>query len=135
MHGTDGRGSDRFGSSPGAIPPAHGEDAGPHVIRADFAAHATHRDAPEGGGGAPIPFDGEAPDGDAPSPEVMAARAAARNEMVRLRVEHRDLDEAIAALGRTVCDQLQLQRLKRRKLAMRDRIRQLEDQLTPDIIA
>ncbi|QLP97439.1 MAG: DUF465 domain-containing protein [Rhodoblastus sp.] len=55
--------------------------------------------------------------------------------MERLRVEHRDLDDAITALGRAVGDQLQLQRLKRRKLALRDRIRQLEDQLTPDIIA
>ncbi len=58
------------------------------------------------------------------------------SEMERLREEHRDLDAAIAALqvvGRA--DQLQLQRLKKRKLVLRDRLSFLEDQATPDIIA
>jgi hypothetical protein len=53
-----------------------------------------------------------------------------------LRVEHRDLDSAIAALfeaGST--DQLQLARLKKRKLRLRDEIALLEDQMIPDIIA
>ncbi len=53
-----------------------------------------------------------------------------------LRVEHRDLDSAIAALveaGST--DQLQLARLKKRKLRLRDEISMLEDQMIPDIIA
>jgi hypothetical protein len=57
-------------------------------------------------------------------------------EVERLRQEHRDLDAAIDALmavGAT--DLLQLQRLKKRKLALRDRIAILEDSLTPDIIA
>ncbi|MEN2785356.1 YdcH family protein [Sphingomonas qilianensis] len=52
------------------------------------------------------------------------------------RMEHRDLDSAIAALveaGST--DQLQLARLKKRKLRLRDEIGMLEDQLVPDIIA
>ena len=57
-------------------------------------------------------------------------------ELSRLREEHRDLDEAIEALKLSVAvDQLQLQRLKKRKLVLRDRITHLEDQITPDIIA
>ena len=53
-----------------------------------------------------------------------------------LRTEHRDLDsaiEALRALGSS--DQLQIARLKKRKLALRDEITMLEDQLIPDIIA
>jgi hypothetical protein len=53
-----------------------------------------------------------------------------------LRVEHRDLDCAIAALGQSVVtDQLQLARFKKRKLRLRDEIQMLEDHLVPDIIA
>jgi hypothetical protein len=60
--------------------------------------------------------------------------AAAR--LVRLRMEHRDLDAAIEALRATTApDQLQLARLKKRKLRLKDEICQLEDQLIPDIIA
>ena len=59
-----------------------------------------------------------------------------REELARLQQEHRDLDTAIDALidapGR---DQIQVQRLKKRKLILRDRIAFIEDQLTPDIIA
>lgn len=54
----------------------------------------------------------------------------------RLREEHQDLSDAISALealGRA--DQLQIRRLKRQKLYLKERIIQLEDQLTPDIIA
>ncbi|TCP37119.1 DUF465 domain-containing protein [Sphingomonas sp. BK235] len=53
-----------------------------------------------------------------------------------LRLEHRDLDAAIAALGEGgTADQLQLMRLKKRKLRLRDEIALLEDQIIPDIIA
>lgn len=53
-----------------------------------------------------------------------------------LRIEHRDLDQAIIALaGVAVPDQLQLARLKKRKLRLRDEIAWCEDQLVPDIIA
>lgn len=53
-----------------------------------------------------------------------------------LRIEHRDLDAAIAALTTTaVPDQLQVARLKKRKLRLRDEIAQIEDRLVPDIIA
>jgi len=57
-------------------------------------------------------------------------------ELGRLKEEHRDLDSAIEALEHMVAgDQLQIQRLKKRKLGLKDRIAYLEDQLTPDIIA
>lgn len=57
-------------------------------------------------------------------------------EMEMLRQEHRDLDAAIDALQQMGApDQLQIQRLKKRKLVLRDRITKLEDMLTPDIIA
>jgi hypothetical protein len=56
--------------------------------------------------------------------------------LARLRQEHRDLDAAIEALHNAPgADILQVQRLKKRKLQLRDRIRLVEDQLTPDIIA
>ena len=57
-------------------------------------------------------------------------------ELARLKQEHRDLDTAIEALESMVAgDQLQIQRLKKRKLVLKDRISYLEDQITPDIIA
>jgi hypothetical protein len=57
-------------------------------------------------------------------------------ELSRLKQEHRDLDAAIEALENMVAgDQLQIQRLKKRKLILKDRMSFLEDQLTPDIIA
>ncbi len=53
-----------------------------------------------------------------------------------LRVEHRDLDCAIAALGHAAAtDQLQMARLKKRKLRLRDEIMMIENALIPDIIA
>lgn len=62
--------------------------------------------------------------------EIIRARLEA------LRCEHRDLDEAIAALSaqqRTAS--LTLQRLKKQKLRLKDQIARIEDDLTPDIIA
>ncbi len=59
-----------------------------------------------------------------------------RAQLARLRQEHRDLDAAIEALQSVPgTDILQIQRLKKRKLVLRDRITFIEDQLTPDIIA
>ena len=56
--------------------------------------------------------------------------------LTALRVEHRDLDTAIGALlDKPMIDQLQLARLKKRKLRLRDEIAMLEGQLIPDIIA
>jgi len=63
-------------------------------------------------------------------------RSAYEMELEALRQEHRDLDAAIEALqGAGAADQLQVQRLKKRKLVLRDRLTWLEDALTPDIIA
>ena len=59
-----------------------------------------------------------------------------RAQLTRLRQEHRDLDAAIEALQLSPgSDLLQVQRLKKRRLMLRDRIIAIEDQLTPDIIA
>jgi hypothetical protein len=59
-----------------------------------------------------------------------------RQQIEVLKIEHRDLDASILALQeQTVPDQLQIARLKRRKLALKDKIMALEDQLVPDIIA
>jgi hypothetical protein len=61
---------------------------------------------------------------------------ALREQLARLQQEHRDLDAAIAALaGSPGSDLIQVQRLKKRKLVLRDKIRRIDDQLTPDIIA
>ncbi len=57
-------------------------------------------------------------------------------QLARLQQEHRDLDAAIDALHQSPApDLLRLQRLKKRKLLLRDRIAFIEDQITPDIIA
>lgn len=62
--------------------------------------------------------------------------AALRAQLSRLNQEHRDLDAAIDALSnQPSVDLIQVQRLKKRKLVLRDRISFIEDQLTPDIIA
>jgi hypothetical protein len=62
--------------------------------------------------------------------ETLKARLAA------LKSEHRELDGTIARISeRTPFDQLQLQRLKKRKLLLKDRIAKIENELLPDIIA
>jgi hypothetical protein len=59
-----------------------------------------------------------------------------RRRLAMLRTEHRDLDAAIAALvAADSQDQLQVARLKKRKLQLKDQIAMIEDYLTPDIIA
>ena len=61
---------------------------------------------------------------------------ALHSKVAELRQEHQDLDAAIQALvSLPHPDQLLIARLKRRKLALRDQIAQIEDQLTPDILA
>ena len=62
--------------------------------------------------------------------------AELRKRLEQLRIEHRDLDAAINALSAMDApDQLQVARLKKRKLQLRDRISVIEDELIPDIIA
>ena len=59
-----------------------------------------------------------------------------RKRLDLLRTEHRDLDAAIDALtGTGSTDQLQIARLKKRKLKLRDQIAMVQDYLIPDIIA
>ncbi len=61
---------------------------------------------------------------------------ALRAKLEALKSEHRDLDEVIDRLiEKAPFDQLQLQRLKKRKLGLKDQILKLESQLIPDIIA
>ena len=66
----------------------------------------------------------------------MSGQEALRQKLVELELEHRDLDDVIARLTeRAPFDQLQLQRLKKRKLVLKDQISQIEAELLPDIIA
>lgn len=59
-----------------------------------------------------------------------------REELVKLRAEHRELDDEIVRLEETgTADQLLIKRLKKRKLQLKDQITSVEDQLLPDIIA
>lgn len=59
-----------------------------------------------------------------------------KEKLASLRSEHRDLDDVIARLAeRAPYDQLQMQRLKKRKLMLKDQITLLESRLLPDIIA
>lgn len=69
-------------------------------------------------------------------PEEAVNEQELRKRLELLRVEHRDLDAAISALAAAGSgDQLQIARLKKRKLGIRDQIAVLEDALLPDIIA
>jgi uncharacterized protein (TIGR02444 family) len=66
----------------------------------------------------------------------LANDEAIHARIAELRLAHQDLDDAVNALSaKTVPDQLQIARLKKQKLALRDQITRLEDRLTPDIIA
>jgi hypothetical protein len=61
---------------------------------------------------------------------------ALKATLAALKTEHRDLDEVIARLAdRAPFDQLQLRRLKKRKLLLKDQISKIESELLPDIIA
>ena len=70
------------------------------------------------------------------SPAMDLDVEALRAKLAALLVEHRDLDDVIARISeRMPYDQLQLQRLKKRKLALKDQISKIESELLPDIIA
>ena len=61
---------------------------------------------------------------------------AVREKLTRLQSEHRDLDEVITHISESGnFDQLRIQRLKKRKLMLKDQISRLESRLVPDIIA
>ncbi len=62
-------------------------------------------------------------------------QAEIRLAYARTKQEHADFDAAINAMLATGCDPLQIQRMKKKKLALKDKLRELEDKVIPDIIA
>ncbi|MBP7241497.1 DUF465 domain-containing protein [Amaricoccus sp.] len=69
-------------------------------------------------------------------PPLLSREEVLRIKLELLQREHRDLDDAIAALdGGGRADQLTLRRLKKRKLMLKDQITRISDEITPDIIA
>ena len=88
-------------------------------------------------------IDGDLPDGSEPDADVDTDEAptAANDEAVRMKIrrleeEHRDLDQAITTMEeRMPYDRLTIQRLKKRKLALKDQITELHETILPDIIA
>jgi hypothetical protein len=101
------------------------------IVFASLAGGCGKRDTEVPSAG-PIP----APAGRTAVPMTDEDERALREQLARLQQEHRDLDAAIAALiASPGVDLIQVQRLKKRKLVLRDKIRAIEDQLTPDIIA
>lgn len=62
-------------------------------------------------------------------------QAEIRLEFAKLKQEHSDFDAAISAMLATGCDALQIQRMKKKKLALKDRLQELQDKIIPDIIA
>ncbi len=66
----------------------------------------------------------------------MSDQEEVKKKLGELRIQHRDLDDAIAALQASASrDTLEIQRLKKRKLSLKDQIARLESALVPDIIA
>jgi hypothetical protein len=62
-------------------------------------------------------------------------QAELRLAAARLRQEHEDYDAAINAMIQVGCEALKIQRMKKKKLVLKDKISKLEDQIIPDIIA
>lgn len=62
-------------------------------------------------------------------------QAGLRLEVARLRQEHADFDAAVNAMEAMGCDRLRVQRMKKKKLSIKDRLQDLEDQIIPDISA
>ena len=62
-------------------------------------------------------------------------QAEIRLEFAKVKQEHMDFDAAINAMIATGCDPLQIQRMKKKKLTLKDRMQRLEDRIIPDIIA
>jgi hypothetical protein len=56
-------------------------------------------------------------------------------QFAKLKQDHTDFDAAIEAMIKTGCNPLQIQRMKKKKLAIKDRLQKVEDQIIPDIIA
>ena len=62
-------------------------------------------------------------------------QAELRLQLARLKQDHTDFDAAIEAMIKTGCNPLQIQRMKKKKLAIKDLMSKIEDQIVPDIIA
>ena len=62
-------------------------------------------------------------------------QAEVRLEFARLKQEHSDFDAAIRAMIATGCDPLQVQRMKKKKLLVKDRLQAVQDRIIPDLIA
>ncbi len=62
-------------------------------------------------------------------------QAELRLKAAKLRMEHEDFDVAIEAMIAQGCDALRIQRLKKKKLAIKDQLSKIEDQIIPNIIA
>jgi hypothetical protein len=62
-------------------------------------------------------------------------QADLRLAFARLKQEHADYDAAIDAMMKVGCNMMQIQRMKKKKLALKDSLQKLEDQIIPDIIA
>lgn len=62
-------------------------------------------------------------------------QAEIRLEFAKIKQEHTDFDAAINAMIAVGCDALQIQRMKKKKLALKDKLQQIEDRIIPDIIA
>ena len=62
-------------------------------------------------------------------------QAELRLAFARLKQDHTDFDAAIEAMKATGCNPLQIQRMKKKKLAIKDRMQKIEDMIIPDIIA
>jgi hypothetical protein len=62
-------------------------------------------------------------------------QADSRLALAKLRQEHEDYDAAINAMIQVGCEALRIQRMKKKKLAIKDKMSQIEDQIIPDIIA
>jgi len=62
-------------------------------------------------------------------------QAELRLAFARLKQEHADYDAAIDAMTQVGCNMMQIQRMKKKKLAIKDKLQKLEDQIIPDIIA
>jgi len=62
-------------------------------------------------------------------------QAELRLAFARLKQEHADYDAAIEAMTTVGCNMMQIQRMKKKKLAIKDKLQKIEDQIIPDIIA
>lgn len=109
----------------------------------DFSASGFLERLKCGKGGSPVARDLPVPPQRRSRPQIQNGRrqmseqeqAELRLEFARLKQEHADFDAAINAMMATGCDPLQIQRMKKKKLALKDKIAQLEDRIVPDIIA